>query len=76
MSDLHPKDSASNRTNRLSVIAAVLFGIVLLALVINGGMCERYERKMQRQKLMRQYLDSQRAEGQRRFLEQPTKTPR
>jgi CubicO group peptidase (beta-lactamase class C family) len=31
-----------------------------LAMVLNGGMCERYNRKMERQKMMREYFESQR----------------
>lgn len=61
--------SVRQRSSSTVMIASLLFGIVLIALVVNGGMCQRYERKMQRQQLMRQYLDSQRAEEQKRFLD-------
>lgn len=66
------------RTSNAVFVAAAIFGIILLVLVINGGMCERYNRKMQRQQLMRQYLDSIRAEEQKRFLNElrPTTTRR
>ena len=61
--------TSPKRSNSLIYAAAALFGVVLLLLVVNGGMCERYNRKMQRQQLMRQYLDSIRAEEQKRFLD-------
>jgi len=40
--------------------ATVVFAAIFFLLIINGGMCERYERKMERQRLMREYIDSQR----------------
>jgi hypothetical protein len=42
------------------MVLGLVFGTVLVVLVLNGGMCERYERRMQRQKLMQEYLNSQR----------------
>lgn len=44
----------------ISVLLGLLFGASLLIAVLNGGQCERYERKMERQKMMREYLDSMR----------------
>ena len=44
----------------ISVLLGLLFGAALIIAVLNGGQCERYERKMERQKLMREYLDSMR----------------
>lgn len=44
----------------ISVLLGLLFGAGLLIAVLNGGQCERYERKMERQKMMREYLDSMR----------------
>lgn len=44
------------------------FGIVLIILVLNGGMCERYQRKMERQEMLRHYIDSVRSEEQRQKL--------
>ena len=40
--------------------ATVVFASIFFLLLINGGQCERYERKMERQRMMREYLDSQR----------------
>ena len=46
---------------RKSIIGAtVVFASIFFLLLINGGQCERYERKMERQRMMREYLDSQR----------------
>lgn len=53
----------------IPVVLGLVFGVVLLILVINGGMCERYERKMQRQQMMRHYIDSVRSAEQREKLE-------
>jgi hypothetical protein len=44
----------------ISVLLGVVFGAALILVVLNGGQCERYERKMARQKMMRDYLDSMR----------------
>lgn len=44
----------------ISVLLGVTFGAALILAVLNGGQCERYERKMERQKMMRDYLDSMR----------------
>jgi hypothetical protein len=44
----------------ISVLLGVVFGAALILVVLNGGQCERYERKMERQKMMRDYLDSMR----------------
>ncbi len=44
----------------ISVVLGLVFGAALIIAVLNGGQCERYERKMERQKMMREYLDSMR----------------
>jgi len=44
----------------ISVVLGLVFGTALIIAVLNGGQCERYERKMERQKMMREYLDSMR----------------
>lgn len=53
---------ASRKPQRpwISVLLGLLFGAALLIAVLNGGQCERYERKMERQRMMREYLDSMR----------------
>lgn len=43
-----------------TLILGVVFGTVLVIMVLRGGMCERYERKMETQRAMREYLNSQR----------------
>lgn len=53
-------DQQQRPTPKAPIIMALLFGIVLFVLVLNGGMCERYNRKMERQKMMREYFESQR----------------
>lgn len=47
----------------MPVALGFVFGAVLILLVLNGGMCERYERKMERQRMQREYLDSMRKVG-------------
>ena len=57
-------------TWRKTLLGAVaVFAVLFAFLVFSGGACERYERKMERQRLMREYLDSQRSEGQKKILE-------
>ncbi len=65
----HPTDGSAPSSNDLkrkrifiTAITAV-FAIAMLFVVSRGGMCERYERKMERQQLMRDYLDSMRMES-------------
>lgn len=41
-------------------LLTVFFITVMIILFLNGGMCERYERKMERQRHMRSYIDSMR----------------
>lgn len=48
------------RTPVIPIIMGLAFGAVLLMLVLNGGMCERYTKKMERQRQMREYFESQR----------------
>jgi hypothetical protein len=50
----------SDRRSTITIVLGIVFGTILVILVLNGGMCERYERRMQRQKLMQEYLNSQR----------------
>ncbi len=59
-----------SRTDKRSAIPLLvaMFSVVLVLLILNGGMCERYERKMERQRLMREYIDSQRSEEQLKKL--------
>ncbi|MFM8772208.1 MAG: hypothetical protein ACKOE4_09370 [Candidatus Kapaibacterium sp.] len=59
MSDMEQQQQ-TRPTPKAPIIMAVLFGTVLIVLVLNGGMCERYNRKMERQKMMREYFESQR----------------
>ena len=40
--------------------ATIVFASIFFLLLINGGQCERYEREMERQRLQREFLDSQR----------------
>lgn len=49
-----------DRKSVITMVLGLVFGTVLVIMVLNGGMCERYERRMQRQKLMQEYLNSQR----------------
>jgi len=53
-------DKRSNKRSVITLILGLIFGSILVVMVLNGGMCERYERRMQRQKLMQEYLNSQR----------------
>ncbi len=48
------------RNEWIPIVLGIVFGSVLLLIVLNGGMCERYERRMQRQHMMQDYLDSMR----------------
>ena len=56
------RPSPSRRT-WVPIALGFVFGAVLILLVLNGGMCERYERKMERQRMQREYLDSMRRVG-------------
>lgn len=49
-----------DRRSKITIALGLVFGTVLVIMVLNGGMCERYERRMQRQKLMQDYYNSQR----------------
>lgn len=46
------------RTNIVPVIMAVAFAVIFFALVANGGQCERYNKKMERQEQLRKYYES------------------
>lgn len=59
--------SVEMKRKRILITAlTVAFGIALMFLVSRGGMCERYERKMERQRLMRDYIDSMRMESDKK----------
>lgn len=46
----------------------IIFIVVMMMLIGNGGQCERYERKMLRKQLMREQIDSLRREEQLKKL--------
>lgn len=48
------------RNTWIPIVLGIVFGAVLIVMVLNGGMCERYERRMERQRMMQEYLDSMR----------------
>lgn len=50
----------SDKRSMITLILGLVFGTILVILVLNGGMCERYNKRMQRQRLMQEYLNSQR----------------
>lgn len=51
----------SDRRSMITVVLGLVFGTVVVVLVFtNGGMCERYNKRMERQKLMKEYYNSQR----------------
>jgi len=57
--------SAERPQNRFVIpVLTAVFLVVVMILIMNGGMCERYERRMQRQEMMRHYYDSVRRESQ------------
>ena len=58
-----PIPGEQKRKRIIITAMTALFAIAMLFLVSRGGMCERYERKMERQRLMRDYLDSMRMES-------------
>jgi hypothetical protein len=43
--------------------------LVLVLLIMQGGQCARYEKKMERTKAMRDYIDSQRRQEQLKKLD-------
>lgn len=49
-----------DRRSAITIVLGLVFGTILVVMVLQGGMCERYERRMQRQRLMQEYLNSQR----------------
>jgi hypothetical protein len=49
-----------SRNSWIPIVLGIVFGSILIVMVLNGGMCERYERRMQRQRMMQEYLDSMR----------------
>ncbi|MBU3699994.1 MAG: hypothetical protein FGM33_08310 [Candidatus Kapabacteria bacterium] len=60
MSQQRHQQQQDKKTPVVPIVMGLVFGAVLIMLVLNGGMCERYERKMERQRQMRDYLESQR----------------
>ena len=58
------------RRDRVVFTLAAVFAVIFTLLVMNSGQCERYERKMERQQLMRKYIDSVRHEEQLKKLRQ------
>ncbi|MEY3385671.1 MAG: hypothetical protein RIR53_482 [Bacteroidota bacterium] len=56
----HEQGQERKKTPIAPIVMGLVFGAVLIVLVLNGGMCERYEKKMQRQRQMREYFESQR----------------
>lgn len=58
-----PDPREGKRKRIIITIMTVAFCAALLFLISRGGMCERYERKMERQRLMRDYIDSMRMES-------------
>lgn len=46
----------------------ILFCAAFFFAILRGGMCERYERKMERMNSMRQYIDSMRTDEQLKKL--------
>jgi hypothetical protein len=61
--------SQASRRQRMIFTLAAIFAAIFFSLIFNGGQCERYEKKMERQRLMRDYLDSQRREEQLKKLD-------
>jgi hypothetical protein len=55
------------RSKRLVItVMTVSFAAMMLFMFTRGGTCERYEKKMQRQESMRNYLDSMRMESDKK----------
>lgn len=57
-----PTSKSSQR--RLLTLMTVLFCAAFFIAIMRGGMCERYERKMERMNSMRHYIDSMRTDEQ------------
>lgn len=49
-----------DRRSMRTIVLGLVFGTVLVVMVLRGGMCERYERQMETQRAMKEYLNSQR----------------
>ncbi|CAN5452075.1 hypothetical protein BH10BAC6_BH10BAC6_16200 [soil metagenome] len=57
--------SAPKKSHRPILTAlTILFCAAFFIAIMRGGMCERYERKMDRMNSMRQYIDSMRTDEQ------------
>jgi len=58
-------ESAPKKSQRpILTVLTILFCAAFFIAIMRGGMCERYERKMDRMNLMRQYIDSMRTDEQ------------
>lgn len=61
-------NSRKPTSQQIIPLMVALFAVILLLLVVNGGMCERYSAKMHRRDLQKHYIDSMRTEEQRKKL--------
>lgn len=67
-------DELGNRANEekskrtVITVMTISFAVAMLFLFSRGGTCERYERKMEQQKAMRNYIDSMRMEKDRKQI--------
>ncbi len=62
-------DPAPKRNHRpLLTLLTILFCAAFFIAIMRGGMCERYERKMDRMNSMRHYIDSMRTDEQLKKL--------
>ncbi|MCU0331217.1 MAG: hypothetical protein MUC47_09630 [Candidatus Kapabacteria bacterium] len=55
-----PESKPSGNRLMFPIVGAALFAVVFFVLVLQGGMCERYEAKMRRMELRKQMLDDAR----------------
>jgi len=62
-------ERVKRRRDRAVFTLAAVFAVIFTLLLLNSGQCERYEKKMQRQQLMKNYIDSVRHEEQLKKLE-------
>jgi|GEM_PF-486317 len=65
LSNTGMSESAPKKSQRpILTVLTILFCAAFFIAIMRGGMCERYERKMDRMNLMRQYIDSMRTDEQ------------